>query len=113
MITNIGGCACTSDAGIIKINITKSTFEPKYHAKLIWEALFRETEAWKWDSLYDFLCDLRGFEELHDAIMYWAWDKSGWTDLKTYDQWYIDTYRIEIMKDEIVIMKMKEGDRHV
>lgn len=90
-----------------------STFDSKYYAKKIWEALFRETKANEWKSLYDFLCDLDCFERFMDdwdskkpLALYWSYDRSGWTELKTYyDSFNKNIYKITIEIGTITIEK--------
>lgn len=70
------------------IDQSKDSADPGLAARKIWEVLFRLTDAYKWESLDSFLCDLKIFEnEVQrtyaklDNIntFYWYYDQSGYT----------------------------------
>ncbi len=62
---------------------------PALNARKIWEALFREVEAWKFKSLDSFLCDYDCFKNALEQMnfepsitFYWEYDEgmSGYTN---------------------------------
>jgi len=85
-------------------------------AMQLWEALFREVEAWKWKSLYDFLCDLSLFEEKfadnEEVIFYWKYDSTaGITSVSSSPERYSiydGVYRIQYSYKERFVEAQKE-----
>lgn len=78
---------------MIIINQQTDDTSPGLAARKIWKELFKTTKAWEWEDIDSFLCDLKIFENIVQALMvnveekkvfYWTWDKSGYTEVIDY-----------------------------
>ena len=97
----------------IVIDISRSTNSPSLHARMVWEKLFRITQAERFANLDSFLCDLKIFEHLlaedlssKPKIFYWEYDShnySGYTEVMEYDITHRTVYKITVTRNEITI----------
>jgi hypothetical protein len=93
------------------IDFRSMSYDPPYLAKLIWEKLFRLTNAERFDKLYDFLCDLKIFEtklEDQEPYFFWGFETDGFTDCWSVPTNRTHQYRISINWDEKIITLTEE-----
>jgi hypothetical protein len=105
------GIAKTSPITEWDIDFKCGVFSKEHLAKKLWEHLYRITDIGKAERMYDFLCDLKGFEEFLMTCkpFYWSWHKSGYTANLPYDQGDDDCYVITLVREErrITIKKIR------
>lgn len=90
---------------MVIIDIRTTIYSPGLYARIIWQQLFKLSNAKDFNNLDSFLCDLKTMENMILGGMrkfYWQYNPSGYTNLT---QYYIDNgFQIIIQEDTIEII---------